>query len=468
MSSDSLQPFRETGQSGPSSTKARLERQAARWRDRPPMINEIAHVDYLLTVHDHLRQHGGQAPGVDGVTYHDLSRSEAADALRTIAAAVRTGAYVPQAQRSLSIPKSNGKLRRLSLPVVLDRVMSAGLQYAVSPTCERHFHDRSFGFRPQRGTWTLLAQLEVDVRRTQCFVFTQDDVRDAFPSVSIDQTMDCFRPLLPDPALGQLIEVVMRGATNHHLGLSQGCPFSPLALNVLLNVAHDRVMAGLSQQSRHDTTPSPSPLPAWFRYADNLAYLTKAAPEGHQILVNVRETLQPYGLTLKGPGVPVDLRNEAVEMLGLTLRWTGHQLRYTPGSKAWTHLEEHLVQAHETNDPSRTARRVLEGWILSLGPVFENRTDEPLLTQIREIAVRHGFREIYSWKDLQHFTQKAGHRWRAYRQGCHEQMGKKGEGRVKGARIEEKTAAPPAYRHRGQLAAARNRAALPIRAGSTA
>jgi len=435
MASDGLQLFTSAAH---ARTRRRVEQYTQRWQPGLPTIEQLADVNYLLAVYDHLRTNGGQAPGVDGIRYEQVGRSEIADALRTVAQAMKNETYVPYPQRLLKIPKGNGKMRQLRLPNIVDRVVGSALQNAVSPYCEGHFHERSYGFRARRGTWTLLADLELDVKRTQCYVLTCDDVKDAFPSVNIDLAMQSFRALIGDPALLRLIEVVLRGANENTVGLSQGCPFSPLALNVVLTFAHDRFVESLNG----DTITSP--LPGWHRYADNLGYLCRSVLEGRQVLNNVNQHLQQLGFQLKGePDAPVDLREGTVEVLGFQIAVVKDQMQYTPGSKAWKHLADHLVQAHDTPCPSQAARKVIEGSIRSLGPVFENHTDDLFLSQIQEIARHHGFRETQDRKTLKHLTQEAGRQWREDRRRCHERDGVKGDrGVEEDSRSKEKKVAP--------------------------
>src|SRR5690348_6472323 len=80
--------------------------------------------DNLLATLDHLRQTGGPAPGIDGLTCADLSRREAAGLCRAVAKAVRAGTYRPQPERPVRIPKRTGGVRTLRLGTVLDRVVA--------------------------------------------------------------------------------------------------------------------------------------------------------------------------------------------------------------------------------------------------------------------------------------------------------------------------------------------------------
>jgi RNA-directed DNA polymerase len=53
--------------------------------------------------------------------------------------------------RRVFIPKANGKLRPLGIPVIADRARQAAVRNALEPEWEARFEPRSYGFRPGRG-----------------------------------------------------------------------------------------------------------------------------------------------------------------------------------------------------------------------------------------------------------------------------------------------------------------------------
>jgi len=109
---------------------------------------------------------GARTPGVDGVTKGSLKDAEdqrtLLDELRT---QLQDGTYRPQPVRRVCIDKGNGKKRPLGIPTIRDRVVQAGIKDLLEPIFEADFEDCSYGFRPNRGCWDALAEINQYIKR---------------------------------------------------------------------------------------------------------------------------------------------------------------------------------------------------------------------------------------------------------------------------------------------------------------
>jgi len=88
------------------------------------------------------RNAGRLTSGVDGRT-----AVSAADKER-LAAEIQRPPERARPVRRVFIPKANGKLRPLGIPVIADRARQAAVRNALEPEREARFEPRSYGFRP--------------------------------------------------------------------------------------------------------------------------------------------------------------------------------------------------------------------------------------------------------------------------------------------------------------------------------
>lgn len=384
----------------------------------PVRVEQIAHADNLYRTYQILRREGGQAPGVDGRTYDDLGPSEVGFAVRGLAESVASGTYRPQKTRPVSIPKTGGGTRTLQIAAVFDRVLGKALYNAWTPFWETVFLPCSYGFRPRRSSWDMLADLEVAILKDKRTVLAIDDLKSAFDNIPIAPVIELFRQAMNttnfqlDEKERQgallLIETVLRGHDRDRaVGLHQGNPFSPLALNVLL---HELVDTPLCDGS---ATPS------WFRYADNIVYAAQDVPEGRASIDWVHHLLQRQGLTLKGQDGVVNLAGDQIApILGYTLRLRGGRLYYGLRNEAISGLTQSLIETHESPNPPAAAAMALLGWMDSVGPAFEDGVARVALSTALDCGLR-----TCSGRQLRERGKASLERWRATRERAYRRRG---------------------------------------------
>jgi RNA-directed DNA polymerase len=96
-----------------------------------------------------LASRGAHTPGLDGM---DKRRLEVCldQHLDRLQANLLDGSYRPTPVKRIYIPKTNGKLRPLGIPTLIDRIVQRAMLMAMEPIWESDFHRNSYGFRPER------------------------------------------------------------------------------------------------------------------------------------------------------------------------------------------------------------------------------------------------------------------------------------------------------------------------------
>jgi RNA-directed DNA polymerase len=104
--------------------------------------------DNLLAAIKRVEQNKG-SHGVDGMSVKDLRRHlyKNWDSIRE---SLREGTYKPHPVRRVEIPKPNGGVRLLGIPIVTDRFIQQAIAQVLTKVYDPTFSEHSYGFRPNR------------------------------------------------------------------------------------------------------------------------------------------------------------------------------------------------------------------------------------------------------------------------------------------------------------------------------
>jgi RNA-directed DNA polymerase len=180
------------------------------------------------------------ASGVDGITVDELKRhlKEHKDELRQ---RIRTRKYQPQAALRVEIPKENGKMRKLGIPTVVDRVVQQAIHQILSPIFEKQFSEFSYGFRPKRSCEMAIIKSLEFLNDGHDWV-VDIDLERFFDTVHHDKLMRIISNTINDGDVISLIRkylvsgVMVNGRyETTPVGTPQGGNLSPLMSNIILN-----------------------------------------------------------------------------------------------------------------------------------------------------------------------------------------------------------------------------------------
>jgi RNA-directed DNA polymerase len=103
---------------------------------------------------------GARTVGVDGMTAYYIEDMRGIEPfLADLRADLKAGRFTPLPVRERMTPKPSGKLRRLGIRTVRDRVVQAALKLVLEPIFEADFQPCSHGFRPRHRAQDAIAEI---------------------------------------------------------------------------------------------------------------------------------------------------------------------------------------------------------------------------------------------------------------------------------------------------------------------
>lgn len=132
------------------------------WKERdsaePDILGKILDKDDLNRAYKRVKANEG-APGIDGMTTRD-ALPWLKEHQKELIARIRSGHYTPSPVRRKEIPKPDGKVRKLGIPTVIDRIIQQAIAQQLMPIYEPLFSDGSYGYRPGRSAKDAIQKIK--------------------------------------------------------------------------------------------------------------------------------------------------------------------------------------------------------------------------------------------------------------------------------------------------------------------
>ena len=204
-----------------------------------------------------------------------------------------SGSYFPPAVREVEIPKKDGKVRKLGIPTISDRIGQMVIKMYLEPRLEKVFSPNSFGYRPSKSAHQALQKVRKNCWKTDWVIDL--DIKGFFDNIDHKKLMLAVAKHVPEnwvkcyiarwlacPVLttsGKLI-------TKQGKGTPQGGVISPLLANLFLHYGFDKRL--------EQTDPTMN----FTRYADDVIVNCKSQKHAEQILKLIASRMHEIGLEL--------------------------------------------------------------------------------------------------------------------------------------------------------------------------
>ena len=249
------------------------------------MIEKVLNRKNLYKAYRQVVRNKGSA-GVDGMKVTELLSYLESNRDR-IATSILNHTHLPKPIKGVEIPKSNGKIRLLGVPTVVDRWLQQAVSQVLMTKYELTFEEHSYGFRPEKNIHKAVTQALKNINDGYQDI-VDIDLKGFFDEVDHSTLLQLIYQRVKCPTTLRLIRKWLRAPIQingklhrRRKGVPQGSPISPLLSNILLDVLDKEL------QRRNLK---------YVRYADDFSIYTKSKKEarkvGNEIYLFLRDKLR--------------------------------------------------------------------------------------------------------------------------------------------------------------------------------
>lgn len=238
-----------------------------------------------------VRANKGSA-GVDGENLKQFGE-KLTDNLYKVWNRLSSGSYFPPPVKEVEIPKSDGKVRKLGIPTVADRVAQMVIKDSLEPRMEAIFHEDSYGYRPNKSAHDALRKA-----RRNCWLYNwviDIDIKGFFDNIDHELMLLAIDKHVKEKWVKMYIvrwltapvqkansELVYKDGK----GTPQGGVISPLLANLFLHYAVDQWLSTHFNGVKFE------------RYADDIVIHCKSEKQAKYVHERLQKRMQECKLEL--------------------------------------------------------------------------------------------------------------------------------------------------------------------------
>ena len=322
---------------------ARMQAKLHLWATRDPgrrfgdLFNLVYDPAFLVVAWERVATNkGASTPGIDAAT---AGRIEAEDGVIEVLGQIRdslkSGEFRPVEVRRVLIPKKSGKLRKLGIPTIADRVVQASLKLVLEPIFEADFKPCSYGFRPNRRSQDAIAEIHHLASEPINYRWVLEaDIKACFDEIDHSALMGRLRERIKDKRVCALVRAFLKAGVFTELGTReatrtgtpQGGILSPLLANIALSALDDHFdqewrqhMSTIYQRTKRKRNGEANY--RIIRYADDFVIMVSGdRHHAEELREEVSAVLAPLGLRLAPEKTAVVHIDEGLDFLGFHIR----------------------------------------------------------------------------------------------------------------------------------------------------
>jgi RNA-directed DNA polymerase len=309
---------------------------------------------------------GARSAGVDGETARSIEVGRGVQALLSdLRAELKTRRFAPLPVRERLIPKRGGKLRRLGIATVTDRVVQAALKLVLEPIFEADFQPCSYGFRPKHRAQDAIAEVHFFGSHSYEWVL-EADIMACFDEIDHAALMGRVRRRVADKRVLGLVKAFLNAGILSEDGVErdtvtgtpQGGILSPLLSNVALSVLDEHFVKAWAamgpSHARERRRRKGLANYRLIRYADDFVVMVAGTrAEAASLRAEVAAVLAAMGLRLSEAKTRIVHLDEGLDFLGFRIQ--RHRKRGSTKRHLYTYPSKAALAAIKTK--VRTATR---------------------------------------------------------------------------------------------------------------
>jgi len=257
-------------------------------------VTKTVPIEFIQVVKAYCKvRKGGKSAGIDNESWNDFDKNVEGN-LYVIWNRLASGSYHPQAVREVEIPKKDGKMRKLGIPTLRDRIAQQVVKDYMEKKIDQLFHENSYGYRPMKSAHQAIEQVRQNCYKHDWVI--DMDISKFFDEINHELMLKAVAYVIKDKWVLMYVKRWLEMPIQKQdgtlqpkagKGTPQGGVISPLLANLYLHYAFDMWL------TKH------YPQASFVRYADDIVVHCNSKTKAEEVLEAIKQRLTEVKLQIK-------------------------------------------------------------------------------------------------------------------------------------------------------------------------